>query len=591
MMLSFMAKKVVKKYTINKADKAKRKTRYIFVSGGVMSALGKGVTSASVAMLLKSKGFSVCPIKCENYLNVDAGTMNPIEHGDPFLCWDGLEADQDLGYYERFLDQEVGQRNFMTMGQLYSTVIARERRMEYDGEDVEPIPHIVNEVIDRIHQAADESKADFMVIELGGTVGEYENNNGLYYEAARIIGLQEGVAHIHVTYVPVVPHIGEQKTKPAQMGLKELMRMGIHPNFIVVRSEQPIDEQRKYKFALKFHIDPEDVFSNENLSSIYEVPLHLHDQGFDSRILKYFNHNGKKADFKSSQLLADWKGLTKKLNAAKKKSVRVAIVGKYFGTGEFELWDSYYALVESIKDAGVALGADVNLVGINSDKDEGVINKKLKNVDGVIVPIGWGKRGVEGKLEAIKFVRENKVPYLGLCYGMQLACVEYARNVAGIKDAHTEEVDPKTKNKIIHSIPYDEKYQVIKGDGVSMRLGTYDCVLKEGSLAWGIYKRHSEFSSESEKVLNQVQDDGAIVVSERHRHRFEFNNDYKEVLEQHGLVFSGMSPDEMFVEMIELPKEVHPFFIATQGHPEYRSRPLKPHPIFIEFFSAILSGS
>lgn len=574
------------KYTINKARRAKRNgTKYIFVSGGVMSALGKGVTSASIAMLLKSRGFKVCPIKCENYLNVDAGTMNPIEHGDPFLCADGLEADQDLGYYERFLGQEMGKLNFITMGDLYSTVIGRERRMEYDGEDVEPISHIVNEIIDRIHRAADETEADFVVVELGGTVGEYENNNGLYYEAARIIALNEPVAHVHVTYVPLVAHIGEQKTKPAQMGLKELMRMGIQPNFIVVRSEQPIDDQRKYKFALKFHIDPRDVFSNENLSSIYEVPLHLHGQEFDDRILKYFGVNKAHPPLARGGQggVKKWQTLMKKIKSKKRKEIKIAIVGKYFGTGEFELWDSYYSLVEAIKDAALENNIELELVGINSDKDRDRVEKRLKGVKGVIVPIGWGTRGVNGKIEAIRYAREKKMPYLGLCYGMQLACVEYARNVVGLKNAHTEEVDPKAKYQIIHSIPFNERYQVIKGDGVSMRLGTYDCVLEKGSLAWDVYEKHSrgnkvELSAES----------STFSVQERHRHRYEFNNEYKELLEKYGLVFSGMSPDGMFVEMIELPRSVHPFFLATQGHPEYKSRPLSPHPVFIEFIKAAM---
>ncbi len=564
---------VVKKYTVTSPETTKvSKAKYIFVSGGVMSALGKGVTSASIALLLKSRGYTICPIKCENNLNVDFGTLNPIEHGDPFLCFDGLEADQDLGNYERFLEQQVGYNNFMTMGQLYSTVIGRERRMEYDGEDVEPIPHIVNEIMDRIHTAAEISQADFVIMELGGTVGEYENNNGLYYEAARIMGLYEPVANVHVTYVPIPPHVGEPKTKPAQFGIKQLMSMGITPNFIVIRSEQPVDEQRRYKFAMKFHIKPEAVFSNENLPDFHQVPLLLHRQKLDERILKFFNIRRPKPTN-----LRSWQKFVNHRAQKKTKQVKIAIVGKYFGSGAFQLLDAYYALVEAIKHGCLANDAELELLCINAEKQADDLDELLKEAQGIIVPIGWGSRGIEGKIKAIKYARENQVPYLGLCYGMQLACVEFARRVVGWKTAHTEEVDPQTKYPIIHSIPFDSKYQVIKGDGVSMRLGTFDCVLQPGTLAYSIYQRHHGFKKGQ-----------TGVIEERHRHRYEFNNDYKQALEDHGMIFSGMSPDNFFVEMIELPRKMHPFFIATQGHPEYRSYPLHPHPMFVEFIKAAM---
>lgn len=547
---------------------------YIFVSGGVISALGKGITAASISMLLKARGYKVCPVKCENNLNVDFGTLNPIEHGDPFLCYDGLEADQDLGNYERMLNQEMGHENFMTMGQLYQTVINRERSMGYDGEDVEPIPHIVDEIIFRLKNAAKKSKADYVVVELGGTVGEYENNNGLYYEAARILGLREKVAHVHVTYVPVPAHIGEPKTKPAQLGIKSLMNMGIFPNFIIVRSELPVDRQRKYKFAQKFHIEPEDVFSNENLDDIHKVPLHLHGQKFDERVLKFFGVRNSNAN------LAEWEKFVGKLDKKKKHEVDIAIVGKYFGTGDSQLDDSYHSLFHAIKHAGIANDCKINIVRVNSQEQENSMKNALKGVDGVIVPIGWGNRGMEGKINAIEFARKNMVPYLGLCYGMQLACVEYARNVAGLNGATTEEVDQKAKHKIIHAIPFNEKYQTIKGDGCSMRLGTYPCVLKKGSLAEKFYRKHGAMADKEKNI-----------VEERHRHRFEFNNEYRSVLEEAGMVFSGTSPDDFFVEFIELPQEVHPFFVATQGHPEYKSTPLKPHPLFVEFIGASVSKS
>ena len=548
-----------------------RKAKYIFVSGGVMSAVGKGVTAASISLLLKSHGFKVCPIKCENNLNVDFGTINPIEHGDPFLCFDGLEADIDLGNYERFLDQEVGHKNFMTMGQLYSTVISNERQMKYDGEDVEPIPHVVNEIISRIKTSAKESEADFVVIELGGTVGEYENNNGLYYEAARILSFTEQVANVHVTYVPVPPHINEPKTKPAQFGLKALMSMGINPNFIIIRSERPVDEQRKYKFGLKFYVDKANIFSCENLSNVYKVPVHLYKQDLDKRILKHFGLKPKKQKLN----LKFWEDYSNKLGTTFKKKVTIAIVGKYFATGDSSLVDSYYALIEAINHARIFNQYNLDLKFINSDKQENTLSKELKGVDGIIVPIGWGERGTSGKIKAIRYARENKIPYLGLCYGMQLACIEFARNVLKIKDANSEEIDPKTKNPIIHSIPFNEKYQVIKGKGTSMRLGTFDCVLKKDTLAYSIYNQHNFFADKSKQL-----------IKERHRHRYEFNNLYRKQFEEKGWIFSGSSPDDFFVEFIELPKKIHPFFVATQGHPEYKSSPQSPHPVFIEFLKA-----
>ncbi|PIR42365.1 CTP synthase [candidate division WWE3 bacterium CG_4_9_14_0_2_um_filter_35_11] len=537
-----------------------------------MSALGKGVTSASISMLLKKHGYSVCPIKCENNLNVDFGTINPIEHGDPFLCFDGCESDIDLGNYERFLEQEVGYDNFITMGQLYLKVISDERQMKYNGEDVEPNPDVVNEIIRRYMAAAEHSKADFIVIELGGTVGEYENNNGLYYEAARRLAKKLPVAHVHVTYVPVPPHVGEPKTKPAQFGIKALMTMGIYPDFLVIRSEIPIDDQRKYKFSHKFDILKEDIFSNENLDTADRVPLRLHEQGLDLRILKFFDMKAK-----PKLNLRKWENYVNTLKSKMKNKTKIAIVGKYFSTGNSQLIDSYYALVKSIEHASVFNDTEVELLFVNSEKEAGKMDFALKDADGIVVPIGWGSRGVEGKIEAVKFARENKVPYLGLCYGMQLACVEYARDVLGLKDANSVEVNPDTKNPIIYEIPFDPKYQTIKGDGCSMRLGTFDCKLKKCSLAYEVYEKHKKFEKGKPGL-----------VRERHRHRYEFNNAYRERLEKAGLVVSGTSPDNFFVEFIELPKDKHPFFIATQGHPEYKSRPLDPHPLFIEFLKASL---
>lgn len=546
--------------------------KYIFVSGGVMSSLGKGITAASISLILERSGYKVCPVKCENNLNVDFGTLNPIEHGDPFLCYDGLEADLDLGNYERFLGHKMGYRNFMTMGQLYKTVIDRERSMGYDGEDVEAIPHVTDEIISRIRKAGKESKADIVVIELGGTVGEYQNNNELYYEASRVMGITDDVLHVHVTYVPVPVHIGEPKTKPAQIGMRSLMSMGLQIDVVVVRSEIPLDEHRKYKFGLKFGMSKEEIFSNENLSTIYEVPMHLEKQGIGNVLLKKLGLRRKK-----KTELNDWKKLVEVIKDKKAKKVKIGIVGKYFGTGDSQMVDSYYALFEAINHACWKWEVKPEFVNINSDKDESKISEKLKGVDGIIVPIGWGERGAKGKIKAIEYARNKKVPYLGLCFGMQLACVEYAQNVIGWQDANTSEINPKTKHAIIHSIPFDPKYQVIKGKGTSMRLGTFPCIVKKDSLVYKLYKKYNGFD-----------DIKKLEASERHRHRFEFNNEYRDEIEKAGLVISGTSPDNFFVEMIELPEKVHPFFIATQGHPEYKSTPLNPHPAFLGFIKAAM---
>ena len=513
--------------------------KYIFVSGGVMSSVGKGIVASSICVLLKKHGFKVTPVKCENYLNVDAGTINPIEHGDPFLCEDGLEADMDLGNYERFMNQEMGKENFVTIGQIYKKVIDKERSMGYDGEDVEAIPHVCDEIIRRIKDAGEKSKVDFVVIELGGTAGEYQNV--LYYEASRIMALKDDVLHVHVSYVPVPPHIGEPKTKPTQLSIRHLMSMGIQPDIIVARSECNIDDRRKYKLALTCNIDPKDVFSNPNVNTIYRVPLILHEQGFDKRILGKLGLKKKEVDLK------EWKKFVEKIIKKKDKKINISIVGKYFGTGDYSLTDSYFALIEAIKHACWKLEVEPEINFVNSDKDEKNVEKLVKDSDGVIAPIGWGSRGVEGKIKAIKFCRENKLPYLGLCYGMQLACVEFAKNVIGWKDANTVEVNPKTKHPIIHEIPFNKKYQVIKGDGTSMRLGGFDCALKKGSLLYRIYDRHDAFKNKKKGI-----------VSERHRHRFEFNNKYRKYFEKHGMVISGVSPDNLFVEMIELPKSKHP---------------------------------
>lgn len=546
--------------------------KYVFVSGGVLSGLGKGITAASLGVLLKAHGYSVTNIKCENYLNLDSGNINPIEHGDVFLCEDGLEADLDLGSYERFLDEEVGNRNFTTIGQIYSKVIDDTRNLHFNGATVDAIPYVPEEVIRRIKNAAE--GYDITLVELGGTAGEYQNV--IYYEAYRIMKLRQphDVVHIHVTYFPNPGHINELKSKPTQLSVKLLNEMGIQPDFIVGRAEAPIDDRRKEKVAYYCNLNKEDVISNPDMASVYQIPLVFKDQQFDEKVIHKLGLPATKLELKS------WETMVETILKPKKKKLTIAIIAKYITTGDYELVDSYASLIEALKHASWKLEAELDLKFISAEtleKDDKVSWKNLKEADGIIVPIGWGERGVEGKISAITYAREHKVPYLGLCYGMQLASVEFARHVVGLIDANTTEVAPETPYPIIHQIPFEEKYQRIKGEGASMRLGAYDCILKPGTLAHEIYKKHQAFKDEKQHL-----------ISERHRHRFEFNNAFREQLEAKGFVISGTSPDNFFVEMIELPKKDHPFFIATQAHPEYKSRPLTPHPIFIEYLQSML---
>jgi len=555
---------------LNKTIKHKT-PKFIFLSGGVISGLGKGATAASLGVLLKEQGYSVTNLKCENYLNIDSGNINPIEHGDVFLCEDGLEADLDLGTYERFLSQEVNSKNFTTIGQIYSNVIKKAKDLQFNGVTVDAIPYVPEEAIGRMLKAA--AGYDIILIELGGTAGEYQNV--IYYEAYRIMKLKypEDVIHVHVTYFPTPPHINEMKSKPTQLSVKTLNSMGIQPDFIVGRAVNKIDDKRKEKVAYHCNLDKENVISNPDSETIYQIPLVFHEQEFDRKVLKKLNLPSKKIKLNS------WKKLVDSILCEKKKKVNIAIIAKYISTGDYELKDSYHSLVESLHHSSWHHKIDINLMFLNAEDLENQkkeILQQLKETDGIIVPIGWGQRGVEGKIQAITYARKNKIPYLGLCYGMQLASIEFARNVVGLKGANTTEANPNTKYPIVHEIPFDATYQKIKGSGASMRLGAYDCVLKPNTLAHKIYKKHKAFKDEKNNL-----------ISERHRHRFEFNNDYRQQLEKKGFVISGTSPDDFFVEVIELPEEIHPFFIATQAHPEYKSRPLNPHPLFIEYLKAV----
>lgn len=545
------------------------KKKYIFVSGGVISGIGKGITSASIALLLKSAGYKIAPIKLEGYLNIDAGTINPIEHGDTFLCEDGTEADMDLGTYEKFLNQDMGKSNFTTMGQVYQRIIEKERRFEYKGEDVEAV-HISEEIIDRITKTGKENDSDIVMVELGGTAGEYWNV--FFYEAARMLSFRNpgDVIHIHVSYVPTPGHLGEPKTKPTQLSVRTLNSMGIQPDFIIARSEKMLDKRRKDRFALFCNVHPEDVISNPDVSSVYEIPFVLHEQNLDQRIFEKLDLPVKEPD------LTEWKKFVDTIHAPKKKELEIAIIGKYFGTGEYQLRDSYAALFDAIDHAAWHENMEVKTRWVDAEKvaTEGA-ERVIGKPDGIIVPIGWGERGAEGMIQAANYAREKKIPYLGLCYGMQLAVVSFARYVLGLDQANTEENNPDAKDKVIHFIPDQKDLIEQRAYGGTMRLGGWEAKVKKGTRAYELYQQYKGFIDEEKGI-----------TSERHRHRYEFNDDYAKPLEDKGLVISARSVKENLVEIVELPENVHPFYMGTQGHPEYKSRPLSPHPIFLGFIKA-----
>lgn len=544
-------------------------TKFIFVSGGVISGLGKGITTASIALLLQNRGYTITLVKCENYLNIDSGLINPIEHGDPYLMTDGTEADMDLGTYEKYLGKDMKRHNFVTMGQIYKTVIDRERNFEYNGEDVEAIPHVTDEIIQRITEAGEKEQADIVVVELGGTTGEYQNI--LFYEASRILSLNKKntVVHVHVSYLPTPSHLGEPKTKPTQLSVRTLNSMGIQPDFIVARAEKPMDERRRERFALFCNVDPENVIDSTDMPSPYEIPLSFAKQAFDEKILKLFDLPLKQLDIRA------WESMVKTIHVKKDKNATIAIVGKYFTTGEYQLRDSYAALLDSIDHASWASGIQTTVKWISAETVETGDLKGLEGTQGIIVPIGWGSRGVEGKIKAIEYARVNKVPYLGLCYGMQLAVVEYARNVLGLSGAHTVECDEDTPHPVIHTIKGQEEIMKRRAYGGTMRLGRWECKVKEGTLADESYSMHLGYDDEQQRI-----------VGERHRHRYEFNDAYAQQIEEKGMIISGRSVVEQLVEIVELPKQNHPFFLGTQYHPEYRSYPLKPHPLFLEYLAS-----
>jgi len=531
-----------------------KKPIYIFVSGGVISGLGKGITTASIALLLKSAGFKVQVMKVDMYLNVDAGTMNPLEHGEVFVTQDGLETDQDLGHYERFLDQSLTKKNYLTAGQIYLEVIKKERQLGFEGKCVEAYVHIPLQVMKYWEELGKET--DFVLVEMGGTVGEYQN--ALFFEAARRLKIKypTQVLFVHVVYLPIPASIGEMKSKPAQQSITSLNSLGIYPDFVICRSEMPVDLRRKEKIALTASLPPQRIFSAPDVDSIYKVPLILRNQNFDKILLKLIGLKPKNKDLK------EWEKTVKKISQAKNE-IKIAMVGKYYKSGGFSLEDSYVSVIEAIKHASWHFGCRPKIVWIDSEELEKKQNLKkiFKDIQAIIVPGGFGKRGVEGKILAIKYARENKIPFLGLCYGMQLASIEIAKNLLELKEANTTENEPEAKEPVIFLMPDQEKKMLEKDYGGTMRLGVWPCKLKKGTISADCYNQK--------------------IVFERHRHRYEFNNKYRQVFEKAGVIIAGTTPDDKIVEIIEMPKEKHPFFVGVQFHPEFQSRFLRPHPLFL----------
>ncbi len=541
-------------------------SKYIFVVGGVMSGIGKGIATSSIGAILQSKGFNVTAIKIDPYINVDAGTMNPIEHGEVFVTDDGVECDQDIGNYERFLNKEIYSDNYMTTGRVYEAVIKRERNLEYEGRCVEVVPHIPDEVIRRIQKVAKNSKADFVLIEVGGTIGEYQNL--LFLEAARMMHLRhpKDVLFVLVSYLPVPKIIGEMKTKPTQYAVRTLNSAGIQPDFIIARSEVPLDKPRKRKISVFCNINKEDVISAPDIKSIYEVPINFEKDDLGQRILSKVNLRSRK----QGKGLNKWSRLLKNIHNPREK-VNIGIIGKYFDTGDFTLSDSYISVIEAVKHACWKFHKEPEIHWLSSEKYEKDKNnlKELNKMDGIIIPGGFGSRGVEGKIKAIEFARKKKIPFLGLCYGMQLAVVEFARNICGLKNANTTEINKNTEFPIIDVLPEQKGNIRKKNFGASMRLGAYSCQLAKGT------KSHKAYSQDN--------------TSERHRHRYELNNKFRKTLEENGMSVAGINPERNLVEIIELKK--HPFFVGTQFHPELKSRPLNPHPLFKEFIKSCISSS
>lgn len=535
--------------------------KYIFVVGGVMSGVGKGVASSSIAKILQARGLTVTALKIDPYINVDAGTMNPTEHGECFVLKDGLETDQDMGNYERFLNIDLPAVNYMTTGSVYQTVIARERNLGYGGRNVEVVPDIPLEVIDRIKTAGELAKADVVLTEIGGTVGEYQNV--LFLEAVRMMKTKQpnAVAVVMVSYLPVPGSLGEMKTKPTQTAVRMLNSAGVFADIIIARSPVGVDQKRKQKIATFCNVLPENVISAPDVESIYDIPLNFEKDHLSHRLCAQLE-----LACRPTADLTAWKRFVTSSKKTK-DTVKVAVVGKYFNSGEFVLSDVYISVLEAIKYSAYRLGLKPEITYLSShDFTDSKRLKELKKYDGIIVPGGFGKTGIDGKLKVIEYARKNQIPYFGLCYGMQLAVLEYARNVLKLKAASTEEIDPKAQDLVI-GVMTDQKEKIATGDmGGTMRLGQYPTVLKKRTIAQKAYK--------------------ANEVLERHRHRYEVNPEYVNALTDAGLIFSGTSPDNRLMEIMELPHDVHPFFVGVQFHPELQARPLDPHPLFTAFIKA-----
>jgi len=520
--------------------------KYIFVTGGVVSSVGKGIATAAIGRLLKSRGLRVALMKLDPYLNVDPGTMSPYQHGEVFVTEDGAETDLDLGHYERFTDEELSRASNVTTGQIYSTVIAKERRGDYLGGTVQVIPHVTNEIKARIRQVAEIHRPDVVVVEVGGTVGDIEGQP--FLEAIRQMRREEGrrnVLYIHVTLLPYIQSTGEVKTKPTQHSVKELRAIGIQPDVIICRTDHPVGDDVRAKVALFGDVDEDAVILLPTAETIYEVPLMLEQAGLGRYIVEHFGWEDRRPD------LADWERLVARLKAPRRR-IRIALVGKYV-----ELHDAYLSVVEALKHAGLAHDLAVEIVWVNSAAERQEIEAALRTVNGIVVPGGFGPRGVEGKMLAARYAREREIPYLGLCYGLHMAVIEFARNVLGLSGANSTEIDPETPHPVIDLMPDQRGVEM----GGTMRLGRYPCALVPGTKAALAY--------------------GEPLVYERHRHRWEVNNAYREAFEAAGFVVSGQSPDGRYVEIMEL--RDHPWFVGVQFHPEFKSRPNRPHPLFTAF--------
>lgn len=530
-------------------------TKYIFVTGGVVSSLGKGITAASLGRLLKNRGLKVTLQKFDPYINVDPGTMSPYQHGEVFVTEDGAETDLDLGHYERFIDNDLNQYNNVTTGKIYSSVIKKERNGEYNGATVQVIPHITNEIKDRVYRAGETTEADVVITEIGGTVGDIESLP--FLEAIRQIKSDIGrdhVMYIHCTLVPYIAAAGEIKTKPTQHSVKELRSLGIQPDAIVLRTEHAISKDMKEKIALFCDVNEQAVIEMIDADTLYHVPIALQEQKFDQLVCDHLRIETGEAD------MTEWMQLVKKVRSLSKK-IDIGIVGKYI-----ELQDAYLSVVEALKHAGFVYDFDINIHWISSEQlNRENVDQTLAHVDGLVVPGGFGHRGIEGKIEAIRYAREEKVPFLGIGLGMQLAIVEYARNVLQLTDAHTTEINPNTIHPVIDLLP-EHKNVPLNG---MFRIGSYPCVLKDGTKTKEAYQ-------------------GAKTIKERHRNRYEFNNEFRQQFEQSDLLFAATSPDDRLIEIVEL--KDHPWFVASQFHPEFKSRPTKPHALFQGFIQASVNN-